>query len=433
MVGGGRDGDGGGVAAGSRTRWAPIADRLNPNRPAFDRALKTEWKTMPNAKKMHMLAADRREIAALKTRGATTILPFVADPDDHCETSPSAYTHVASLLRLLAHRLGKPPGELRVYDPYFCAGGAGRHLRDMGFERIYNEPEDFYAVIAEGRVPDHDCVITNPPYSGDHFDRLLDFIRENRKPYLLLLPEHFSRRPAYAAAAGESGEGWLRPVFLTAPERYHYWTPEGLRPEEDAKGKHKNLQLGTRNSPFASHWFVSLAPTVPNAELLGLRPPALQLLAGCQLHGTAAKAEAKSAGFGSTTKNQRKADATAERQRKGEAKAARKAAWEKLQLKGVGATATTTHTANHPATSTPAAIAAPATAVAEPAADKVPAKPVNTARAGRDGMATACNRCRQALVANANFCSGCGAAIAKQERKQEVPSRKRRKKTTAGS
>lgn len=44
--------------------------------------------------------------------------------DDHCETAPEAYAHVAGALRLLAHALGVPAAELRVYDPYYCNGAA---------------------------------------------------------------------------------------------------------------------------------------------------------------------------------------------------------------------------------------------------------------------------------------------------------------------
>ena len=40
-----------------------------------------------------------------------------------------------------------------------------RHLAALGFARVHNRNEDFYAVLQEGRVPQHDVVVTNPPYS----------------------------------------------------------------------------------------------------------------------------------------------------------------------------------------------------------------------------------------------------------------------------
>ncbi|KAG1655665.1 hypothetical protein FOA52_007914 [Chlamydomonas sp. UWO 241] len=116
-------------------------------------------------------------------------LVFTVDQeDDHCETSPEAYTHVAGLLRLTAESMGIEPSALRIYDPYYCNGAVVRHLAALGFLHVYNENEDFYAVLAEGRVPPHDVVVTNPPYSQPHPQRLLAFLASNAKPWLALMP-----------------------------------------------------------------------------------------------------------------------------------------------------------------------------------------------------------------------------------------------------
>jgi hypothetical protein len=275
-------------------RWASLADRLNPNRAAFDPAFKAEWSTMGKKQRKRVIAEDRRQIQELKSRAAKNPLPFTADPDDHCETSPGAYTHISPLLRLIAKRLGKSPSKLEIYDPYFCAGGMVKHLETLGFDRIHNKAEDFYKVLAEKRVPIHDVVVTNPPYSADHFERMLDFLRANGKPCLLLLPDHFSRKECYRTAEGT----WFHSVFLTPPERYHYWTPEGLRPEEDKKkSKHRNVFLGNRNSPFSSHWFISLAPLLSKEQLLSLPPSELELPSGCKLHGEITDAESAAPAF----------------------------------------------------------------------------------------------------------------------------------------
>jgi hypothetical protein len=37
------------------------------------------------------------------------------------------------------------------------------HLRNLGFASVINPCEDFYKVIADGRVPLHDVLVTNPP------------------------------------------------------------------------------------------------------------------------------------------------------------------------------------------------------------------------------------------------------------------------------
>ena len=55
-------------------------------------------------------------------------LPFDASSDDHCETPLAAYQDVVPILRVLAASLGKPLGDLRIYDPYYCDGAVGRNL-----------------------------------------------------------------------------------------------------------------------------------------------------------------------------------------------------------------------------------------------------------------------------------------------------------------
>lgn len=111
------------AASAASARWAPLADRLNPQRPAFDAALKAQWPSLGKAKRKKMLQQDRKQIAALQSRGSAA-LPFEADPDDHCETSPTAYQHVAPLLHMLARRLGKSAAELQVgLPPTHCSPG----------------------------------------------------------------------------------------------------------------------------------------------------------------------------------------------------------------------------------------------------------------------------------------------------------------------
>lgn len=75
---------------------------------------------------------------------------------DHCETPPEAYTHIACWLRAIAKRLNKEPQELKIYDPYFCAGAVKRRLARAGFPNVHNRNEDFYAVQRQGKVPDFD-------------------------------------------------------------------------------------------------------------------------------------------------------------------------------------------------------------------------------------------------------------------------------------
>ncbi|KAL7505593.1 hypothetical protein ACHAXN_003047 [Cyclotella atomus] len=262
------------------SNWASLADRLNPNRPAFDPVFKEKWKAMSKSDRKKVIAQDKKDIAALKTRGSTK-LPFCADQDDHCETSPVAYTHIAPLLNYMAKLMGKTPSDLQIYDPYYCAGAMVSHLCKLGFHDVYNKPEDFYQVIQDGNVPEHDVVVTNPPYSSDHFDKLLGFLSKNNKPALLLLPEHLPKKSSIYAED--------KFVFLSPPERYHYWTPEGMRQDQEKnekkKKQHMNLVLGRRNSPFVSYWFLSMGLLITNDELLSLvNHGDIELVEGCSIH-----------------------------------------------------------------------------------------------------------------------------------------------------
>lgn len=76
----------------------------------------------------------------------------------------------------------------------------------MGFTKVYNKCEDFYAVVEQGAVPSHDVVVTNPPYSGDHVEKLLRWCRSNRKPFLLLMPSYFATKPYYGEALEDSSQ-----------------------------------------------------------------------------------------------------------------------------------------------------------------------------------------------------------------------------------
>jgi hypothetical protein len=263
------------------SNWASLADRLNPNRTAFDPVLKEKWKTMSKSERKKVIARDKKDIAALKSRGSTKLLPFCAEPDDHCETSPVAYTHLVPLLNFLAQKMGKAPSDLQIYDPYYCAGAMVSHLGKLGFHNVYNKPEDFYQAIQDGNVPEHDVLVTNPPYSSDHFDKLLGFLERNNKPALLLLPEHLPKKSSIYAED--------QFVFLSPPERYHYWTPEGMRQDQEKnekkKKQHMNLVLGRRNSPFVSYWFLSMGQLVTNCELLSLvNRGDIKLVEGCSIH-----------------------------------------------------------------------------------------------------------------------------------------------------
>lgn len=261
--------------------WAPLADRLNPMRKAFDPSFKQQWDAMSKKQRKKLQQHDRQTIAAMKERGRTIQHAFTPDPNDHCETSPLAYRHIAPILQLVAAALNKPPTSLRIWDPYYCAGSVQRHLRAVGFPLVHNMNEDFYKVVASGKLPEHDVLVTNPPYTADHVERFIRFAVRNRKPWFLLVPDYFAHRLNYAPALGA-----VRPVYLCPRERYHYWTPDGLREERNVKG-HRNLALGRRTSPFVSYWHIHLSGTLDRDGLLAKQPGALGLEEGVRLFDTA--------------------------------------------------------------------------------------------------------------------------------------------------
>lgn len=220
----------------------------------------------PAPRRRRVAAQDTATIAAIRDRGKRVSYPFSVETDDHCETSPQAFEDIAPLLTVLAKQLGKAKGDLRIYDPYYCAGSTKMHLGKLGFTSVYNECEDFYARVASGSLPEHDVVVTNPPYSGDHVRRLLRFVRKNKKPFLLLLPAYCAESSAWRAWTQKSSRIADNLCMLCPRSRYQYWTPHGLRPGANPKA-HANIYLGSRSSPFPSYWHVCAMPVMGRPAL----------------------------------------------------------------------------------------------------------------------------------------------------------------------
>ena len=117
-----------------------------------------------------------------------------------------AYAHLAPLLTKLAQRLKKPVADLRVWDPYHCAGGVISRLGALGFTHVVNDPElDFYDVVdGAAPPPPHDVLVTNPPFSGNHARALFLYLRSkdgkkgDATPFAVLAPEYVHRKAWYA-------------------------------------------------------------------------------------------------------------------------------------------------------------------------------------------------------------------------------------------
>lgn len=187
----------------------------------------------------------RREEKAADQSGEEEIgvYPYTVDDDDHCESPLAAYEDISPILdAILAKKGGKSRSELVIYDPYFCEGAMKQHLASLKFDNVYNKREDFYKVVDEGRVPEYDVLVTNPPYSGNHPQKLMDFVTKSQsKPYLLLMPNWVYTKDYYhKSTLPRSGTYYVSPKT-----RYLYTTPKGRRQKKSGKV----------TSPFPTLWY----------------------------------------------------------------------------------------------------------------------------------------------------------------------------------
>jgi hypothetical protein len=106
--------------------------------------------------------------------------------------------------------------------------------------------EDFYQVIQDGAIPNYDILLTNPPFSGDHVERLIRFCANTAKPWALLLPSYVHRKQYFDDTVGA---GSPTPFFVVPRKRYNYWTPRGVS-RNNAK-----VRKDGRTSPFVTFWY----------------------------------------------------------------------------------------------------------------------------------------------------------------------------------
>lgn len=180
--------------------------------------------------------------------------PFETDADDHCESPCEAYADIVPFLEACGGHKGKE--NLSIYDPYYCNGAVVKNLGSLGFPKVYNRKEDCYKVWADpSRLPPHDILVTNPPYSGDHIERLIRHITSpsfGSRPWMLLLPQWVHKKDYYMKCTSQ-----IRPFYIVPKKRYVYVPPPSFR-------EAKKSDVHKKSSPFCSMWFVwggSLAQT----------------------------------------------------------------------------------------------------------------------------------------------------------------------------
>lgn len=98
--------------------------------------------------------------------------PPAHDTNDDFETNLEALCDVFPVVNAV-----KPAGSVMLYDPYYCKGGIKKHWAFLGVMNVINEPRDAYIDLGPGgKLPQHDVFITNPPFSGNHLERLFEFL-----------------------------------------------------------------------------------------------------------------------------------------------------------------------------------------------------------------------------------------------------------------
>mmetsp|Transcript_25844 Transcript_25844/g.76383 ORF Transcript_25844/g.76383 Transcript_25844/m.76383 type:complete len:576 (-) Transcript_25844:691-2418(-) len=200
--------------------------------------------------------------------------PYPTESDDHCESPLESYEDAAPLLTALrdilkrekvglhklskkkrrTDKLGDDDEGLAIYDPYYCDGSVVSRLGSLGFDRVYNRKEDCYAVwSSSSSYPKCDVLVTNPPYSADHIDRLMAHVTSSTfgtRPWLLLMPNFVHKKECYTDAldAANGGRG-IRPFYVVPRKRYVYLPPKNFR-EKKVSDVHR------KSSPFVSMWYV---------------------------------------------------------------------------------------------------------------------------------------------------------------------------------
>jgi hypothetical protein len=218
-------------------------------------------------------AAATEEQSASSSEGAIAApcynFPYLTDADDHCETPQEAYEHIVFFLETMARSCcghtssssSSSSSLLQIYDPYYCDGAVKRNFSTLGFPNVYNEKQDCYKVWKEASsssvgLPEFDVCVTNPPYSGDHVQRLMEFVTSKRfgnRPWCLLLPNWVHKKDYYIRAIAKNKNNnktpTCQPFYLIPRKRYVYLPPKGFR-------QAKKSDVHKKASPFVSMWSI---------------------------------------------------------------------------------------------------------------------------------------------------------------------------------
>ena len=169
----------------------------------------------------------------------TTQMPFPVSVSDHAETPLDAYRDLAPALSAYEAHVAH---DLVIYDPYYADGGCKAKLASLGFESVVNERRDFYKDLENDETPPHDVLVTNPPYSGEHIQKIVAFAVSSPRPFALLVPIYVVAKDYWRSAL----DALDPPPFYCLPnKRYAYEPPAWAR-------RHNSPPT---TSPFHTAWF----------------------------------------------------------------------------------------------------------------------------------------------------------------------------------
>jgi hypothetical protein len=180
--------------------------------------------------------------------------PYPVDADDHCESPGNSFEDIQPILACLK---AATKSDLKIYDPYYCNGLVRENLKELGYPNVYNKKEDCYvtwdSTDSTQPYPSYDVFITNPPYSGDHPEKLIRHLTEHKiaakKPWCLLMPQYIHKKDYYKAILAKNKKDGIQPFYLVPKKRYVYIPPKNFR-EKKQSDVHK------KSSPFVSMWYI---------------------------------------------------------------------------------------------------------------------------------------------------------------------------------
>jgi len=198
--------------------------------------------------------------------------PFPTDPDDHCESPAVAYEDILPILEKLAllNNAKKGNSKLQIYDPYYCDGSVVSNLSKLGFDNVYNNKEDCYKTWDKSDTtqpyPACDVLVTNPPYSGNHVERLMKHVStelpttdlHETAAWCLLMPTYVHKKNYFLDMVKK---GSCQPFYLVPKKRYVYIPPKNFRAKKES-------DVHKKSSPFVSMWYIWGGSTTKNKELM---------------------------------------------------------------------------------------------------------------------------------------------------------------------